>query len=119
MPGRLHLEELLSLGEIGYVRGIEAKLAELAREDGLKPFADALGAYVQAFDMAGYTPFSKACPKRRRQTVTEASSLPLPARATPQGPGDDARATSSSSSTTARKRSAFSPMRWSNPAIPS
>ncbi len=24
VPGRLHLEELLSLGEIGYVRGIEA-----------------------------------------------------------------------------------------------
>ncbi|MEA3533993.1 ATP-binding protein [Rhizobium sp. CC-YZS058] len=59
VPGRLHLEELLSLGEIGYVRGIEAKLAELAREDGLKPFADALGAYVQAFDMAGYTAFLK------------------------------------------------------------
>ncbi|MFP5076916.1 ATP-binding protein [Rhizobium sp. YIM 134829] len=58
-PSRLHLEELVSLGEIGYVRGIEAKLAELARDDTFKPFAETLGAYVQAFDMAGYTAFLK------------------------------------------------------------
>jgi hypothetical protein len=44
----------MRLGEIGYIRGIEAKLAELARDEAHRPFAEELGAYVQAFDLSGY-----------------------------------------------------------------
>ncbi|MGY5800675.1 hybrid sensor histidine kinase/response regulator [Rhizobium sp. LEGMi12c] len=53
-PGIEHVRELLRLGEIGYVRGIEAKLADLARLDENKPFTDALRAHVQAFDLDGF-----------------------------------------------------------------
>ncbi|MGK6316532.1 hybrid sensor histidine kinase/response regulator [Neorhizobium sp. DT-125] len=56
-PGMNHVQDLLRLGEIGYVRGIEAKLADLARQEELRPFAEELGAYVQAFDLAGYMKF--------------------------------------------------------------
>jgi CheY-like chemotaxis protein len=56
-PGTNHVQDLLRLGEIGYVRGIEAKLADLAREEEHRPFAEELGAYVQAFDLAGYMKF--------------------------------------------------------------
>ena len=56
-PGENHLHDLLRLGEIGYVRGIETKLADLAQADELKPFARELGAYVQAFDLDGYMTF--------------------------------------------------------------
>jgi signal transduction histidine kinase/CheY-like chemotaxis protein/purine-cytosine permease-like protein len=56
-PGTSHVEDLLRLGEIGYVRGIEAKLADLARQEEHKPFAEELGTYVQAFDLAGYMNF--------------------------------------------------------------
>jgi signal transduction histidine kinase/DNA-binding NarL/FixJ family response regulator len=53
-PGTSHLQDLLRLGEIGYVRGIEAKLADLATDQSHRPFAEELGTYVKAFDMAGY-----------------------------------------------------------------
>jgi signal transduction histidine kinase/ActR/RegA family two-component response regulator len=53
-PGTLHVQDLLRLGEIGYVRGIEAKLADLAANETHRPFAEELGVYVKAFDMAGY-----------------------------------------------------------------
>jgi len=56
-PGPTHIEDLLRLGEIGYVRGIEAKLADLARSEENLPFTDALRVLVQAFDMAGYMSF--------------------------------------------------------------
>jgi hypothetical protein len=56
-PGTAHLQDLLRLGEIGYVRGIEAKLADLASQDAHRPFAEELGGYVKAFDMAGYMKF--------------------------------------------------------------
>ncbi len=56
-PGTNHVQDLLRLGEIGYVRGIEAKLADLAREEEHRPFAEELGTYVQAFDLAGYMKF--------------------------------------------------------------
>ncbi|AYD01964.1 ATP-binding protein [Neorhizobium sp. NCHU2750] len=56
-PGTNHLQDLLRLGEIGYVRGIEAKLADLAADEAHRPFADELGHYVKAFDMAGYMKF--------------------------------------------------------------
>lgn len=56
-PGAAHVEELIRLGEIGYVRGIEAKLADLARQEENQPFTDAVKTYVQAFDLAGYADF--------------------------------------------------------------
>lgn len=56
-PGTSHVQDLLRLGEIGYVRGIEAKLADLAANDTHRPFADELGLYLKAFDMAGYMKF--------------------------------------------------------------
>ncbi|MGF9692018.1 ATP-binding protein [Rhizobium sp. 0TCS1.26] len=56
-PGRAHLEDLRQFGEIGYIRGIEAKLADLSRLPGNQPFVQKAGAYVQAFDLAGYMTF--------------------------------------------------------------
>ena len=56
-PGTNNLQDLLRLGEIGYVRGIEAKLADLAADETHRPFADELGLYLKAFDMAGYMKF--------------------------------------------------------------
>ena len=56
-PGESHVQDLLRLGEIGYVRGIEAKLADLSQDEVNRPFADELGAYVKAFDIAGYMKF--------------------------------------------------------------
>ncbi|MDO9415024.1 hybrid sensor histidine kinase/response regulator [Pararhizobium sp.] len=56
-PGDDHVRELIRLGEIGYVRGIEAKLADLAKKEENQPFATALRTYVEAFDMAGYVDF--------------------------------------------------------------
>ncbi|KKX30321.1 ATP-binding protein [Rhizobium sp. LC145] len=56
-PGKNHVQDLLRLGEIGYVRGIETKLADIARMEENRPFAEELGTYLQAFDMAGYMTF--------------------------------------------------------------
>ncbi|TPP11836.1 hybrid sensor histidine kinase/response regulator [Rhizobium glycinendophyticum] len=56
-PGAAHLEELLSLCDIGYIRGIEAKLAELAGLGGHAAFVDTARAHVQAFDLAGLRSF--------------------------------------------------------------
>jgi signal transduction histidine kinase/CheY-like chemotaxis protein len=53
-PGAHHLQDLLRLGEIGYVRGIEAKLADLAKDETHRPFAEEVGAYIRAFDLSGY-----------------------------------------------------------------
>lgn len=56
-PGPGHLEELISLCDIGYVRGIEAKLADLLGSGNNAAFVDAARAYVQAFDFAGLRAF--------------------------------------------------------------
>ncbi|WP_165218102.1 hybrid sensor histidine kinase/response regulator [Affinirhizobium pseudoryzae] len=56
-PGQRHLQDLIELGEIGYIRGIEAKLAEISREPAHRPFAEEAGHYVQAFDLTGYRTF--------------------------------------------------------------
>lgn len=58
-PGAIHIKDLQRLGEIGYIRGIEAKLADLARNTNNLPFTQELGTYVQAFDLAGYAHFLK------------------------------------------------------------
>jgi CheY-like chemotaxis protein len=56
-PGETHLQDLIQLGEIGYVRGIEAKLADLDKLPENQPFTTAAGAYIQSFDLAGYLSF--------------------------------------------------------------
>jgi len=56
-PAPAHVAELIKLGEIGYVRGIEAKLAEIARQPEHQPFAEALREYVRAFNLSGYDSF--------------------------------------------------------------
>ncbi|AYG67064.1 MULTISPECIES: ATP-binding protein [unclassified Rhizobium] len=53
-PGIEHVRELARLGEIGYIRGIEAKLADLAKLDENQPFTAAMRAHVQAFDLGGF-----------------------------------------------------------------
>jgi len=58
-PGRRHIEDLLQLGEIGYIRGIEAKLADLAKIEENQPFTEASRAFVQIFDLSGYMQFLK------------------------------------------------------------
>ncbi|MEK1924958.1 MAG: ATP-binding protein, partial [Rhizobium giardinii] len=65
-PGVAHVEELIRLGEIGYVRGIEAKLADLARSEENQPFTEAVKTYVQAFDLAGYADFLQSINKQGR-----------------------------------------------------
>ena len=54
VPAENHLRDLLRLGEIGYVRGIETKLADLARSQQHHAFTAELGAYIQVFDLDGY-----------------------------------------------------------------
>ncbi|MBX5241345.1 ATP-binding protein [Rhizobium sp. NLR22b] len=56
-PGAAHVQELLRLGEIGYIRGIEAKLSDLAKVEANRPFTEALRPYVAAFDLAGFMTF--------------------------------------------------------------
>ncbi|MBB4571887.1 ATP-binding protein [Rhizobium lentis] len=56
-PGPAHVQELLRLGEIGYIRGIEAKLSDLAKLEANRPFTEELRAYVASFDMAGFMTF--------------------------------------------------------------
>jgi signal transduction histidine kinase/DNA-binding NarL/FixJ family response regulator len=56
-PGLEHVEELMRLAEIGYIRGIEAKLADLAKLDDFKPFTEALRVYIRAFDLTGFLNF--------------------------------------------------------------
>ncbi|MVA23555.1 ATP-binding protein [Agrobacterium vitis] len=52
-PGFAHREDLRKLAEIGYIRGLENKLQELAKTPDMLPFTDELRPFVQAFDMAG------------------------------------------------------------------
>lgn len=58
-PGDHHVQELIQLGEIGYVRGIEAKLTEIALNPENQPFVEAVRHFVQAFDLTGYDAFLK------------------------------------------------------------
>jgi signal transduction histidine kinase/CheY-like chemotaxis protein len=58
-PGATHVAELSRLSEIGYVRGIEAKLADLAKQGENSAFVETSRGYVQAFDMTGFAAFLK------------------------------------------------------------
>ncbi len=53
-PEPAHLEELLHLGRIGYVRGIEAKLAALETEPQSRAFVEEMRTHVRNFDLRRY-----------------------------------------------------------------
>jgi CheY-like chemotaxis protein len=53
-PGAEHLRDLANLGQIGHVRGIDAKLSELASEPANRPLVDALRRHMQEFDFDGF-----------------------------------------------------------------
>lgn len=54
-PSARHVADLRRLGEIGYVRGIEAKLAEIeADESAARPFVASARERIRAFDLNGY-----------------------------------------------------------------
>ncbi|WP_062211516.1 ATP-binding protein [Aureimonas sp. AU12] len=50
-PSPEHVAELLQLGRIGYVRGIEQKLAALEADPIIRPFAEDLRVHVRNFDL--------------------------------------------------------------------
>ena len=54
-PGREHVAELLRLGGIGYVRGIEGKLDQLDADTRNREFVAELRRHVRAFDFRRYT----------------------------------------------------------------
>ncbi|MES0809313.1 ATP-binding protein [Roseibium sp. SCPC15] len=53
-PGGKHVADLISLGEIGFVEGIEAKLKELAEEPQNRALAGALEGHLSRFDFEAY-----------------------------------------------------------------
>ncbi|AQQ03021.1 hybrid sensor histidine kinase/response regulator [Roseibium algicola] len=53
-PGADHVADLISLAEIGYVEGIEAKLNELAKTPENLPLIDALNVHLARFDFDAY-----------------------------------------------------------------
>lgn len=60
-----HMQELTRLGEMGFVSGIEAKLAELeTAELGSGPFVTAARERIRAFDLRGYMALLASQPER-------------------------------------------------------
>ncbi|CTQ55769.1 Sensory/regulatory protein RpfC [Roseibium album] len=53
-PGAEHVADLISLSEIGYVEGIEAKLTELATKPENQPLIDTLHGHLSRFDFKAY-----------------------------------------------------------------
>src|SRR5690606_17627787 len=53
-PGVAHLDELANLGQIGHVRGIEAKLKELAADPANEPLVTALRLHMESFDFDAF-----------------------------------------------------------------
>ncbi len=53
-PGAEHLRDLANLGQIGHVRGIEAKLAALANDPANRPLVDILRQHMADFDFDAY-----------------------------------------------------------------
>jgi signal transduction histidine kinase/CheY-like chemotaxis protein/purine-cytosine permease-like protein len=63
-PGLQHLTDLLQLGRIGYVRGIEAKLDEIAdTEPETDQFTGHLREMVRGFELARYMAFLEGLPE--------------------------------------------------------
>ncbi len=67
-PAAGHIDELVRLGEIGYIRGIEAKLGEIGADPDHLAFTEALRAHVQAFDMPGYLALLKTYETERAES---------------------------------------------------
>jgi hypothetical protein len=59
-PGARHVEELLELGRIGYVRGIEAKLTQLEADPATQPFITTIRGHLRNFDFERYTALLEA-----------------------------------------------------------
>ncbi|MEP2578775.1 MAG: ATP-binding protein [Roseibium sp.] len=53
-PGAAHVADLISLADIGYVEGIEAKLSELAQAPEYRPLTEALQVHLSRFDFKAY-----------------------------------------------------------------
>jgi signal transduction histidine kinase/CheY-like chemotaxis protein len=53
-PGTEHLRDLAALGQIGHVRGIDAKLSELAADPDNLPLVETLRRHMQDFDFDGF-----------------------------------------------------------------
>ncbi|HEY0292615.1 MAG TPA: ATP-binding protein [Hansschlegelia sp.] len=69
-PSERHVEDLRRLGEIGYVRGIEAKLAEIEESDAdAGSFVATARDRIRAFDLTGYMALLGA--RAARETVDE------------------------------------------------
>ncbi len=65
-PGSLHLNDLLQLGRIGYVRGIEAKLDEIIiAEPDSAAFCNYLRDLVHGFQLPRYTDYLETLPEMR------------------------------------------------------
>ncbi|SHM96475.1 ATP-binding protein [Roseibium suaedae] len=54
-PGAGHLDELISLGQIGYIHGIEAKLKQLETDPRNGPLVARLRGHLKQFDFDSYT----------------------------------------------------------------
>ncbi|HLP69863.1 MAG TPA: response regulator, partial [Rhizobium sp.] len=67
-PAAGHIDELVRLGEIGYIRGIEAKLAEIGTNPDHLAFTEALRVHVQSFDIPGYLALLKTYETERVET---------------------------------------------------
>ena len=53
-PGASHIADLIGLGEIGYIEGIESKLADLAKDPATGPLIAALKEHLTRYDFDGY-----------------------------------------------------------------
>ena len=54
-PGATHLEELLRLGRMGHIRGIEAKLAEMEKDPAVPPaFVARMRGFAAGYDLRPY-----------------------------------------------------------------
>ena len=63
LPAQRHLLDLLQLGRIGYVRGIEAKLAEIgAAEPDTAAFTAHLETMVRRFELKRYMAYLQTLP---------------------------------------------------------
>jgi hypothetical protein len=59
-PAREHVDELLRLGRIGYVRGIEGKLDQLDSDPDNREFVTEMRSHLRSFDFRRYTAILEA-----------------------------------------------------------
>lgn len=58
-PGANNIYDLIQLAEIGYIRGLEAKLDDLSSTPEHRAFTEAARHYIKSFDMTGLMTFLK------------------------------------------------------------